>query len=154
MPLPSPTLHRIADCVIEVGAPLDIGETPLGRRRLIPITAGRVTGPVLFGQVLPGGADFQLLTSPSQSAIHARYIIETDEGERVYVENTGIRVAAPEVIAKINAGQPVDPALVYFRTTPRFETASTRLAWLMESVFIGTGARHPDRVELSFFRVD
>ncbi len=153
MSLPTPTLERIADCTVEVSAPMDIGQTPAGRRRLIPITAGRMNGPVLFGKVLPGGADFQLLTSPTQSFIQARYILETTEGELIYLENTGMRIAAPEVIAQINAGQVVDPALVYFRTTPRFETASPRLAWLMESVFIGTGARFPDHVEVSFFRV-
>jgi hypothetical protein len=36
---------------------------------------------------------------------------------------------------------------------PRFETAALRLQWMMASVFVGPGARFPDRVELSFFRV-
>jgi hypothetical protein len=27
------------------------------------------------------------------------------------------------------------------------------LAWMTESLFIGTGARFPDRVEIQFFRV-
>lgn len=152
-PLPAPALERIADCVVEVAAPMDIGQTPAGRRRLIPITAGTMNGPLLFGRVLPGGADFQLLTSDTQSFIQARYILQTQEGEQIFLENTGMRVAPAEVIARINAGQEVDPALVYFRTTPRFETASPRLQWLMESVFVGTGARYPDRVEVSFFRV-
>jgi hypothetical protein len=151
--LPEPLLERIADCVIEVAVPIDIGQTPMGRRRLVPITAGRIDGPVLFAKVLPGGADFQLIATPSQAFIQARYILETPEGEQIYLENTGMRVAAPEVVAQINQGVAVDPALVYFRTTPRFETAAPRWLWLMESVFVGTGARYPDRVELSFFRV-
>jgi hypothetical protein len=153
MPLATPTLERIADCIVDVAPPMDVGETPLGRRRLVPIVAGRVEGPQLKGKVLPHGADFQLVSAPTLTHIHARYIIETDAGEQVYIENTGIRVAAPEVIAQLNAGQPVDPSLVYFRSTPRFETAAPRLRWLMESIFIGTGARHPSHVELAFFRV-
>jgi hypothetical protein len=152
--LPTPTLERVVDCVVHVGAPMDIGETPVGRRRIIPITSGSMNGPMLHGHVLPGGADFQLLSSPTQSFIQARYILQTREGEQIFIENTGMRVASPEVIEQINQGQQVDPALVYFRTTPRFETASPRLRWMMESVFIGTGARYPDRVELSFFRVN
>jgi hypothetical protein len=153
MSLQTPTLERIADCVVHVAPPQDIGETPIGRRRLIPITSGTMNGPLLFGHVLPGGADFQLLTSPTQSFIQARYILQTTEGEQIFVENTGMRVASPEVIAQLNAGQSVDPALVYFRTSPRFETAAPRWLWLMESVFIGTGARFPNHVEVSFFRV-
>lgn len=153
MSLSTPTLERIVDCMVQVSDPMDVGETPLGRRRIVPITAGTMSGPVLFGHVLPGGADFQLLTSPTQSFIQARYILQTREGEQIFIENTGMRVASAEVIARINQGQVVDPALVYFRTTPRFDTASPRLQWMMASVFIGTGARFPDRVELSFFRV-
>lgn len=152
-PLLEPRLERLADCVIQVGRPIDIGQTPIGRRRLIPITGGRLNGPLLFGRVLPGGADFQLIGTATQARIEARYVVETDEGEQIYLENVGIRVAPAEVVEQINRGIAVDPDLVYFRTTPRFETASPRWAWLMESVFIGTGARFPDRVELSFFRV-
>jgi hypothetical protein len=151
--LAPPRLERVADLVVHVSAPLDVGDTPAGRRRIVPITSGTLNGPLLHGQVLPGGADFQLLTSATQSFIQARYVLQTLEGERIFVENTGMRVAAPEVIEQINQDKPVDPALVYFRTTPRFETASPRLRWMMESVFVGTGARYPDRVELAFFRV-
>jgi hypothetical protein len=152
-PLLEPRLERVADCVIAVGRPLDIGITPTGRRRLIPITGGRVNGPLLFGKVLPGGADFQRIATPSQAFIEARYVIETDDGEQIYLENVGMRVASPEAVERINQGLLVDPADVYFRTTPRFETAAPRWSWMMESIFIGTGARFPDRVELSFFRV-
>jgi len=153
MSLSTPRLERVVDCVVQVAEPLDVGETPVGRRRIVPITAGTMSGPLLFGHVLPGGADFQLLTSPTQSFIQARYILHTREGEQIFIENTGMRVASAQAMAQINQGQVVDPALVYFRTTPRFETASPRLRWMMESVFVGTGARFPDRVELSFFRV-
>jgi hypothetical protein len=103
--------------------------------------------------VLPGGADFQLITTPTQAVIEARYILETDDGEQIYLENRGMRVAPAGIVEKINQGIPVDPDLVYFRTTPRFETAAPHWTWLMESLFVGTGARFPDRVELSFFRV-
>ena len=44
----------------------------------------------------------------------------------------------------------VDPALIYFRSTPRFETAAPEYRWLMQSLFICSGARFPDRVELRF----
>jgi hypothetical protein len=151
--LAAPQLERVVDCLIHLAEPLDVGETPVGRRRIVPITSGTMNGPMLHGHVLPGGADFQLLTSATQSFIQARYILQTTQGEQIFIENTGMRVAAPEVTARINRGQPVDPALVYFRTTPRFETAAPHLKWMMESVFVGTGARYPDRVALSFFRV-
>lgn len=148
----TPQLEHIATVVVDVGPPQEVGDTPQGRRRVIPILGGRVEGR-LQGKVLPGGADFQLIRSATFTDIHARYVIETPEGERVYVENTGIRTGSAEDIARLARGEAVDPARIYFRSYPRFETAAPALSWLNESLFIGTGARYPDRVELRFYRI-
>src|SRR5690606_26900504 len=88
------------------------------------------------------------------SELDTRYSLETDQGEIIYVQNFGIRHAPPEVMRKLNAGESVDPSLVYFRTMPRFETSSPRLQWLVRSVFIGTGERYPDGVRIWFWRVE
>ena len=50
-------------------------------------------------------------------------------------------------------GRSVDPALIYFRSVPKFETGSAKYRWLMEHLFIGVGARHPDRVEIEVHQV-
>ena len=52
------------------------------------------------------------------------------------------------------AGHPVDPALVYFRTVPRFETSAPELQWLTRAVFIGVGQRNPSDVLIRFWRVE
>ena len=150
--LPCPALERVADLIVRVSPPIDVGETPQGRRRLVPILDGEVYGE-LRGRVLPGGADVQVIGAGGLTTMQARYVIETSEGELVYVDNNGLRSAAPEVMAMLNRGEIVDPARVYFRSTPRFETAAPRLAWLMSTLFVASGARFPDRVELSVFRV-
>lgn len=149
----APRLEHVATVVVDVGAPQEVGDTPQGRRRVIPITGGIVDGPRLRGKVLPGGADFQVIRSATYTDIHARYVIETLDGERVYVENTGIRTGQADDIARLARGEAVDPARIYFRSYPRFETASPALAWMNDSLFIGTGARYPDRVELRFYRI-
>lgn len=151
-PVP-PALEFLATLQVHVTAPLEIGATPTGQRRVIPLSGGQVDGPHLKGTILPGGADFQSVRSPTFTDIHARYIIETQEGERIYVENTGIRVASAGDIAALVRGEPVDPARVYFRTQPRFETAAPAWQWLHDHLFVGTGARYPDRVELNFYVV-
>lgn len=153
VPLPTPELERVADGVVELGAPIDLGEMPEGRRRLIPILGGALFGPRLRGKVLPGGADFQLVVSPTLVRLEARYVFETEAGELVYIENQGVRAAAPEVIARLNRGEPVDPQLVYGRTRPRFETAAPALSWLMNHSFVGSLRRAPDHVQVAFFRV-
>jgi hypothetical protein len=79
--------------------------------------------------------------------------METDDSAMIYVENSGIRCGPPDLMEKLRRGETVDPALIYFRSTPRFETAAPQYEWLMRSLFLCTGARFPDRVEMRFFEV-
>jgi hypothetical protein len=120
---------------------------------LIPILGGQVQGDGWTARVLPGGADFQLIVNERMAELDARYTIETDGGDLIYVQNRAVRTAAPEVMARLVRGEPVPPELVYFRCSPSFETASAALSWITERLFVGTGARHPDRVVMRLFEV-
>lgn len=151
--LPTPELKFFADLSVEVDKPTEIGQTVHGVRRLIPILGGTASGNGWVARVLPGGADFQLIVTDQMAELDARYALETDAGDFIYVQNYAIRTAAPEVMAKLIKGEAVNPQSVYFRCTPRFETASPALSWISERLFIGTGARHPDRVVMRFFEV-
>jgi hypothetical protein len=138
----------------QVGEPTEIGQVPHGRRRIVAILGGTVRGPLLNATVLPGGADWQLIQPDGFSELDTRYTLETEKGERVYVQNAGIRHAAPDVMQKLLAGQIVDPKLVYFRTVPKFETAVPELQWLARSVFVGIGERFPTEVVVRFYRLE
>jgi hypothetical protein len=76
------------------------------------------------GQGRAGGADWQIIRPDGFSELDTRYTLETDTGKTVYVQNARMRHAAPDVMKQLLAGQQVDPALVYFRTVPKFETAA------------------------------
>ena len=147
----TPALVHVTDLQAEVTQPIDIGMTPHGLRRIIPISGGKVTGPRLNGRMLPGGADFQVWRSDGCTEIHARYVIETDAGALIYVENTGIRHGPPEAMERLARGEPVDPALIYFRTVAKLETSAPELAWLTRRIFLCSGARFPDRVLIRYF---
>ena len=151
--LPTPELKFFADLSVQVDKPQEVGKTHHGVRRVIPILGGTVEAQGWRGRVLSGGADFQLLLGPSMAELDARYVIETDAGDMIFVTNRAVRTASPEVMAKIIRGEPVDPSTVYFRCSPSFESASPALSWIAERLFIGTGARHPDKVVMRFFEV-
>jgi hypothetical protein len=106
----------------------------------------------LTGIIRPGGADFQILRPDGVTELQARYVIEAPEG-LVYIENNGIRHGPPEAMERLRRGEFVDPAEIYFRSTPRFETAAASLQWLTTRLFVGAAARFPDRVELSVYVV-
>ena len=152
--LPPPQLEHVCDLAVTIAPPWEVGQTASGLRRVIPITGGVVTGPMLNGKVLAGGADFQLiLGGGTQAHLDARYVIELDDGTRVFVQNSALRFASLENSQRILRGEPVNPADIYFRCQPRLEAAGEKWAWLSESQFIGSGRRAPDGVYLSFYRV-
>ena len=146
-------LQTLFRAEIFLDRPLELGDTPQGRRRIIGITGGRFSGERLSGRVLPGGADWQVIRADGVADLDARYTLETADGALIYLRNRGLRHGPPEVMRRLAAGEAVDPASYYMRTTPRFETGDARYAWLNRIVCVATGARRAAAVELDVFEV-
>jgi hypothetical protein len=83
----------------------------------------------------------------------ARYTIRARSDALVYVQNEGLRVASPEILARMSKGELVPFDSYHFRTAPRFETADPALKELERSTFVGVAARTPDRVAIGFHEV-
>lgn len=149
-----PRLSFTMELHVKVGTPIEIGVGSQGRRRIIPIEGGRFEGPSLRGCVLSGGADWQIIRPDGLSELDTRYALRTDDGVLIYIQNAGMRHAAPEIVEKLLAGEEIDPSQVYFRTVPRFETAASHLQWLTRAIFIGSGERHPHDVIVRVWRVE
>ena len=154
--LPTPALQHVLDLTVYVTAPIEagnvVGLNSRGKRRIIPISGGTVSGHV-NGKILPGGADFQIVVSETTTDLDARYMIELDNGEHIFVQNRALRRGAAADIAKLVRGEHVSPEAIYFRCVPTFEVSSPALEWLTQNIFVGTGARFPDRVQISIFRL-
>jgi|SRR6185437_61994 len=153
MPATIPALDFAFALSVTVAPALELGGTHLGRRRVIAITGGTVAGPRLNGRVLPGGADWQTMRPDGVAELEARYTLQADDGALIGVVNRGFRHGPDAVIRKLIAGEAVDPGAYYFRCAPAFETAAPAHQWLTRTVFVGSGARHPDRVEIEIFAV-
>ena len=137
----------------EIGEVTSAGNIGAGVRRIIPITGGEVKGEGINGKVCAFGADFQIIRPNELIELEARYAFETDDGAVVYVENRGLRFGPIDLLQKLKRGEPVDPALIYFRTVPKFETGAAKYRWLMENLFVGSAARHADRVVIDVHQV-
>lgn len=149
----TPRLEHLFRAVVDIAAPLSVGMTPLGERRIIPITGGRFEGENIAGDVLPGGADWQLVRFDGTALLEARYTLRTRDGALVYVRNRGVRSGPPEVLARIARGEAVDPAGYYFRTVPQFETGAPQYAWLNDLVAVCSAVRAANAVTLDFYAV-
>jgi len=137
----------------EVGPVQDLGQTARGHRRIIDILGGEVHGPRLHGEILPGGADWQIVRPDGTIEVVARYTIRSTSGALVYVQNEGLRVASQEVLARISKGELLPPGSYHFRTAPHFETADPALKWLERATFVGVATRAPARIAIGFHEV-
>jgi len=152
-----PELEFLAHFDIELDPPLEFGRTPLGERRVIGIAGGRFAGPALTGTVLPGGADWQIVQPDGTAVIDTRYTLRTDDGALLSVATSGYRHGPPEVLARLRAGEPVDPAEYYFRVRVQFEvstaTGTARYHWLNRTLVIASARRDAAAVSYDAFAV-
>ncbi len=143
--------NHLADFQVMVSAPLIVGDTGLGERRVVAITGGRVQGARLNGTILPGGSDDQRVGADGVTHIHARYVIKTDDGALIYMESQGLRVVKDPGRAQDGGGN--RPSASYFVTGLRFEAAAAEHRWLERRFFIAKGERRPEGVFLAVFEI-
>src|ERR1700719_2655620 len=150
---PALQTRYVLSLAIKVGAPIVAGDFGYGVRRIVPILGGDVRGEGIKGSIFPCGADFQTIRPNGLTELQAKYAFEMDDGAIVYIENIGIRFGPKQLLDRIAKGEDVDPGLIYFRSVPKFETGAEKYRWLMQNLFIGVGARHPDRVVIDVHQV-
>lgn len=150
---PAPSLEYAFTTRVEVAPPVELGEAGGGRKRFIAITGGRITGPMLSGEVLPGGGDWQTILPGGVARLEARYFLKAADGTVIEVENLGLRVASAEVTDQLARGEEVDPSAYYFRTTPRFNVRAGPHDWMQRSTWVARGIRKPDHVLIDFYVV-
>jgi hypothetical protein len=136
-----------------LGAPIAIGDTPDGTRRIIPIMSGPVEGPLIRGELLGNAADWQVTRPDGVTVADAIYALRTDDGVVIQIRNKGLRHGPPDVMQRLAAGDDVDPAEYYFRTIPEFIAPAGRYDWLNRSVFVCSGARYASSIKLWVWRV-
>ena len=152
--LPNPKLEEVFKLEAGLNKPIVVGQdTKHGRRQLIVVHGGGVVSGRINGKLMEGGVDSQIIRPDGFVYLSARYGIELDTGETVYIQNDGIRRVDPAFAAEVAAGNIVDPKYIYFATVPKFEVYSENLSWMEQSIFICSAVRLPDKVILRYFEV-
>ncbi len=120
----TPCLKFVIELRVNIDSPVDVGVTAHGNRVVIPITGGTFEGPDIKGEVLSGGADYQLVNEASgRTELEAIYCIRTDDGINIHVRNSGLIVHG-------DSGS-------YFFTAPRFEApADSKYSWLNDAIYV------------------
>ncbi len=143
---------------IQVTQPIVVSQDKQwGKRQLIPIESGTVTG-AIEGEVLPGGIDSQIIDKDGLCRLSARYAVKTRQGDTFYIENNGIRRIPQQwrhLLFSDDMGffNEIPTEDIYFKTTPSFEVYSDTLKWLTESLFVCSAQRSATGVFLDMYKV-
>jgi hypothetical protein len=147
---PVPTFEPAFSAIVELGPIQDLGTTRVGHRRIVPITGGTVSG-AIEGDILPGGADWQVVRADGSVEVDGRYTARTSDGALVYIHAVGLRSGSPEVLESLLSGADVAPDEYYFRASITLE--SSALPELERSLYIASYVREANRVRYVAYRV-
>ena len=118
----TPALEFVMQLRVKIGQVDRVGETPHGSRQSIAITGGTFKGPRIEGEVLAGGADYQL-SNGQRTEVEAIYNIRTNDGVTIHVRNQGLITQSQDGF--------------YFYTNPHFEAPmDSKYAWLNNNIFV------------------
>lgn len=130
--------------------PSNLGST----RGAVYVAGGTIEGPDIRGTVIPlSGADWPLRRPDGVLDFDARYLLRTDDGAVIYMQNRGYRWGPPEVMAALSRREPVDPSAYYMRTAPKFDAPEGRYAWLSHFIFVGVAEKTPTGNSISYFKL-
>ena len=151
--LSKPQLEHFCDLQVQLDAPIELGTGSAGRRRIIPIIGGTASGPHFEAKILNLGADWQTQFAGGAAHLDTRYALETEDGAAIEIINRGFRHGPPQIMASLAAGEKVASDSYYMRTHATLETGDERYSWVNNHVFVGTGARNQNTVDMRLFVV-
>lgn len=146
--------RHLFDISIELHPIQTLGATPLGERRVIPVSGGWFKGERLAGRILPhAGSDLLLGRADGSFVQDVRLTLEAEDGSLILMTYRGVRRSSPEVAARLARGETVPPEDYYLRIAPFYEAAASAYTWLNGIVSVGLGERQPNGARYKVFEI-
>lgn len=133
----APLFHLLWEATVDVAPREDFGTSPAGHRFMVPILGGEFRAgsidAALFGHVLPGGADRQLVHSDGFKELDALYEMQTACGVILTIRNR-VKIDEAHLPGR------------YARSVIEVKAPIGRFDWLNRRVIIGTmSSARPER---------
>jgi hypothetical protein len=146
-----PVAH-LCDWSVEL-EPAQVVPTPTGTRMIYVLKRGTCEGDRVRGEFLPGGGDWLLVGTDGVAHLDVRVTLRTDDGELIYVTNSGVIAMSPEALERLGAGERILWNEMYTRSLPRFATSSEKYAWLNSVVCVGINEIGPEQIDYRIYHV-
>lgn len=145
-------IRHLCDLRVDLETPVAV---PTPRGTLVPYIGkgGRLDGPKLRGEFLPGSVDWVVIGADGISRLDIRGAMRTDDGALIYFESKGIAKLPPDGRARLAKGERLAFGETYLRTTPRLETSDERYAWLNGLVLVGYNELSAGRIDFRIYQV-
>ncbi|MFV1362234.1 DUF3237 domain-containing protein [Mycolicibacterium elephantis] len=127
--------------------------TPIGTRLTFVTTGGVLDGPRLRGEILPGGGDWLVVGSDGVGQVDVRATLRSHDGALIHYEARGVIKIPVDGMDRLGAGEVLAFDETYVRTTPSFQTADERYAWLNEVVAVGYNILSPNHIDYRVYQV-
>lgn len=131
-------LQEITTVNVKIEGPVESFDCSNGMSKAMISFTGTVEGPYLKGKILPGGVDCQTIDGDRVNRLSARYMVELDNGDRVFIENNGVSYNKDDKN--------------YFMCTPKFMTNSDEYSWLNTDIFVAYAECVPEGVKITIYR--
>jgi hypothetical protein len=145
-------VRHLCDWSVEL-EPVQIVPTPVGTRMIYVLKRGRCSGDRLRGEFVPGGGDWLLVGQDSVARVDVRVTLRTDDGELIFVTNSGVISMSPEALERLSQGETIRWDEMYTRTVPHFETSSEKYGWLTSIQAISINEIGPERIDYRIYEV-
>ena len=145
-------VRHLCDWSVEL-EPVQVVPTPVGTRMIYVLKRGSCSGERLQGEFVPGGGDWLLVGQDSVARIDVRVTLRTDDGELIFVTNSGVISMSPEALERLSRGETIRWDEMYTRTAPHFETSSEKYGWLTSIQAISINEIGPERIDYRVYEV-
>jgi hypothetical protein len=145
-------VEHLFDMTVEL-EPAQLIGTAVGNRMTFIAKGGRIDGPKIKGELLPGGGDWLNVGTDLIGRADIRATIRTDDEALIHYTGLGVIKIPPEGIQRLANGERVSFEESYVRTTPRFETADERYSWLTEVVAVSYNELVGNKIDYRIYQV-
>jgi hypothetical protein len=145
-------VEHLFDMTVELEPAKLIG-TAVGNRMTFIAKGGRIEGPKIKGELLPGGGDWLNVGTDLIGRVDIRATIRTDDEALIHYTGLGVIKIPPEGLERLANGERVTFEESYVRTTPRFETADERYSWLSEVVAVSYNELVGNKINYRIYQV-
>jgi hypothetical protein len=139
--------------VMTLHAALEAPRIADGNLSVFNAPGGWVDGPRIKGKLVSASADWGRLLPSGVFRPDVRGMIETDDGETIFISYNGARLCPKETQERFLKGDTLKADECYFYTAPTFETKSEKYGWLNSSQAVGKMVEQK-RGEGSFVKYD